>query len=111
MGITFKNIAELGVVRQGLLLAWNLGFRFVHLEIDSMRVLSWLTNNNDIPPIINTILCDCRNLMEHDQIVQVYHIFREADGYADALVKRGNQQQCLLENYDTYPAFVYMAFV
>ena len=41
----------------------------------------------------------------------MYHIFREADGYADALVKRGNQQQCLLENYDTCLAFVYMAFV
>ena len=41
----------------------------------------------------------------------MYHIFCEADGYVDALVKRGNQQQCLLENYDTYPAFVYMAFV
>ena len=29
----------------------------------------------------------------------------------DALAKRGNQQQCILENYDTCPAFVYAAFV
>ena len=62
MGITSNNIAELGAVHQGLLLAWNLGFKFIHLEIDSMRVLSWLTNINDILPIINPILCDCRNL-------------------------------------------------
>ena len=40
MGITSNNIAELGVDRQGLLLAWNLGFKFIHLEIDSMTVLS-----------------------------------------------------------------------
>ena len=66
MGITSNNIAELGAVHQGLRLAWNLGFKFIHLEIDSMIVLSWLTNNNDIPPIINPIMCDCRNLMERD---------------------------------------------
>ena len=66
MGITSNNIAELGAVCEGLLLAWNLGFKFIHLEIYSMIVLFWLINNNDIPPIINPILCDCRNLMEHD---------------------------------------------
>ena len=92
MGITSNNIAELGAVCEGLLLAWNLGFRFIHLEIDFMIVLSWLTNNNDIPPVINPILCDCRNLMEHNWTIQVYRIFRETNGYRDALARRGNQQ-------------------
>ena len=92
MGITSNNIAELGAVCEGLLLAWNLGFRFIHLEIDSMIVLSWLTNNNDILPVINPILCDFRNLMEHNWTIQVYHIFRETNGYRDALARRGNQQ-------------------
>ena len=40
MGITSNNIVELGAVRHGLLLAWNLGFKFIHLEIDSMTILS-----------------------------------------------------------------------
>ena len=40
MGITSNNIAELRAVRQGLILAWELGFKFIHLEIDSMIVLS-----------------------------------------------------------------------
>ena len=40
MGIASNNIAKLGAVHQGLILAWNLGFRFIHLEIDSMTVLS-----------------------------------------------------------------------
>ena len=104
MGITSNNIAELGAVRQGLLLVWELGFKFIHLEIDSIRVL-------DIPPIINPILCDCGNLMERDQTIQVYHIFLEANGCADALAKRGNKQLYLLETYDTCPAVVFMAFV
>jgi len=66
MGITSNNIAELGAVLQDLLLAWNLGFRFIHLEINSMTVLSWLTNNKDNSPVINSLLCDCKNLMERD---------------------------------------------
>ena len=40
MGITTNNMAELGAVRQGLMLAWELGFKFIHLDIDSMTVLS-----------------------------------------------------------------------
>ena len=40
MGITSNNIAKLGAICKGLLLAWNLGFKFIHLEIDSMTVLS-----------------------------------------------------------------------
>ena len=41
MDITTNNMAELGVMRQGLMLAWELGFKFIHLENDSMTVLSW----------------------------------------------------------------------
>ena len=40
MGITSNNVEELGAVRQGLKLAWDLGFEFIHLEIDSMIVLA-----------------------------------------------------------------------
>ena len=39
------------------------------------------------------------------------HIFYEANGWADALAKRGNQQKCLLKIYDTCPTFVYAPFV
>ena len=41
IGITTNNMAELGAVHQGLMLAWELGFKFIHLENDSMTVLSW----------------------------------------------------------------------
>ena len=90
MGITSNNIA-VGVVQQGLILAWELGFKFIHLEINSMTVLSWLTTKNDISPDAILLLCDCRNLVEHDWTVQVCHIFREANGCTDALAKSGNQ--------------------
>ena len=40
MGLATNNMAELEVVRQGLLLALELGFKFIQLEIDSVIVLS-----------------------------------------------------------------------
>ena len=111
MGITSNNIAELEAVRRGLLLTWNLGFKFIHLEIDSMTILSQLTNDKDISQDVTPLLCDCKDLMEHDQTIQVYHIFCEVNGYADTLAKRGNQQWRILETYDTCLTFVYVAFV
>ena len=107
MGIASNNIAKLGAVHRGLILAWNLSFRFIHLEIDSMKILSWLTTNKNISPDAIPLISDCKNLMERDWTVQAYHIFRKANGCADALEKRGRQQQCLLEVYDTCPSFVY----
>ena len=83
----------MGAVRQGLLLAWELGFKFIQLEIDSVTVLSWLidTNSNftlDVFPLI----CDCRSLMEWAWEVQVRHIYCEANECVDALVKWENHQ-------------------
>ena len=51
------------------------------------------------------------NFMEHDWTVQMYHVFRKANGCANALAKRGNQQQDLLKIYDACPTFVYVLFV
>ena len=89
MGITSNNITELGAIRKGILLAWNLGFKFIHLEIDSMTVLSQLTNDKDISTDVIPLLGDSRNLMKRDWTVQLYHIFREANGGMNALCKEG----------------------
>ena len=40
MGIASNNISKLGAVRQGLILAWDLDFKFIYIKIDSMTVLS-----------------------------------------------------------------------
>ena len=65
-------MAELDVVRQGLEMAWNMGFKFIHLELDSKLVLSWLTNNNvNYPTNILPLICDCRNLLDQELEVHV----------------------------------------
>ena len=86
-------MAELGAICQGLQLTWDLGFKFIHLKIDSMIVLAWLTNENStFPPNMFPLLCDCRSLMAQAWAVRVHHLYREANGCADGLTKWGNHQ-------------------
>ena len=52
-----NNAAEIWAVRQGLLIAWALGYKFINLQIDSENVICWLTSNGTmalaIAPLIN----------------------------------------------------------
>ena len=51
-GFATNNMAELAAVRQGLEMAWNKGYKLLHLELDSKVVLSWLVNHNINYPLI-----------------------------------------------------------
>ena len=94
-------MAKLGTVRQGLMLVWDLGFKFIQLEIDSMIMLVWLTTTtSNIPPDVFPLLCDCKSLIERTWEVQVCHVYHEADECTDVLAKGGNHQQQLLKIYD-----------
>lgn len=65
IGIATNNMAKLATIRQGLLLAWELGFKFIQLEINSIILLSWLTNiNATYPSNAMSLICDCRSLMD-----------------------------------------------
>ena len=112
LGIATNNMAELVAVWQGLAMAWQLGFKFIRLELDSNVVLTWLTNTTvsyctNMMPLI----CDCRSLMDREWVVQVQHVYCEANACADALAKWGTHQHELLSMYNGCPSFVYMYYV
>lgn len=92
LGIATNNIAKLWAIRQGLLLVWYLGFKFVYLETNSTTVITWLIidgiSSQDVVPLIS----DCRNLMAQAWAIHLLHIYREANEFADALAKWGHQQ-------------------
>ena len=46
LGLATNNMVELVAVCQGLDMAWNMGFKFIQLELNSKVVLTWLTNDN-----------------------------------------------------------------
>ena len=63
------------------------------------------------PTNMMPLICDCKNLMNRDWVVQVQPIYREANACANALAKQGTHQQNLLSVYNGCPSFVYMYYV
>ena len=112
LGISSNNMAELVAVRQGLTLAWDMGFKFIQLELDSITVVHWLTGMcvTYLPHMI-PLICDCRNLMDREWEIQVLHIYREANDCADVLAKWGTHQQHLLAVYSSCPTFVSVSYM
>ena len=112
MGIATNNIAKLEAVRQGLAMAWNMGVKSLHLELDSKVVLNWLTSSNlTYPTNILPLICDCRNLLEQEWEVHMHHVFREANECADTLAKRGTHLCKRMTVYSECPTFVYVPYV
>ena len=73
-------MVELGAIRWGIKLALDLVVQFIHLEIDSMIVLTRLTNeNSNFPLDVFPLLCDCRSLMAQAWEVQVHNTYHEAN--------------------------------
>ena len=60
LGLASNNMAELAAVRQGLALAWDMGFKFIQRELDSSVVLTWLieTKNATYPLNMIPLICD-----------------------------------------------------
>ena len=105
-------MAELVAVWQGLKLAWDMGFKFIHLELDSMTVLNWLIEKTaNFPTNIMPLILDCRNLLDRDWEVRVLHVYRETNACADALAKRGTHQHHALSVYSSCPSFVYVYYI
>ena len=93
-------------------MAWTMGFKYIHLELDSKVVLTWLTNHNaSYPTNMIPLIYDCRSLLDQDWEVRVQHIYHEANECANTLAKQGTHQQNLLTIYSNYPSFVYVCYV
>ena len=105
-------MVELAAVRQGLEMAWAKGTKYLQLELVSKVVLTWLTNSCvNYPTNMMPLICDCRNLLTLEWEVHVQHVYREANGCADALAKRGTRQRTLVAIYDHCPSFVDVPYI
>ena len=56
------------------------------------------------------LICDCRNFLEREWEVHVHHVYREANGCADVLAKRGTCQQTKMTMYSDCPTFAYVIY-
>ena len=100
LGSSNSCMAELWALRDGLLLAKEMGLNNLIIEMDALSVVL-LMNNNSANLLMEPLLTDCRNLLSEIPNKQIFHIYREANQCADALVKLG------ASNVDSFVIFLY----
>ncbi|KAK9285069.1 hypothetical protein L1049_024254 [Liquidambar formosana] len=92
IGRTTSVCAELWAIRDGLQLAWSMGYCHVILQLDAQIVISLLTQQMASTPWHLTLVTDCKSLLQRDWQVQIQHVYREANKCADLLEKYGTSQ-------------------
>ena len=90
LGHTNSVLAELWALRDGLMLAKEMGIQQLIIELDALSVVI-LMNNESKNLLMEPLLTDCRNLLKEFLNKRVIHAYHEANQCADALAKLGVQ--------------------
>ena len=90
LGFTNSALAEIWALRDGLLLAKEMGIQQLIVELDALSIVV-LMNNETENLLMEPLLSDCRSLLKEIPSKRVIHAFREANQCADALAKLGAQ--------------------
>ena len=89
VGFATSVTAEFWALRDGLILASQLGLQQIEVEIDAKVVVDLVQSNSVVNNSFLPLLNDCRSLLRSFHQVSVSHTFREANRCADALARRG----------------------
>ena len=81
-------MAELWALRDGLILAKELGLNNLISELDALSVVL-LMNNNTSNMLMEPLLTDCKNLLKAIPNKRVVYAYQEANQCVDALAKLG----------------------
>ena len=88
LGVTSNFVIELCGLRDGLLLAKNRSLLRALIEIDSMAVYYALTKDKlDTSISVYRLIAYCRSLLNLLGKPPIKHVYREANGVADWMVK------------------------
>ncbi|CAI0456412.1 unnamed protein product [Linum tenue] len=102
LGTCSITSAELKGAVTGLRIAWERGYRRVHLNLDSTTAISIIKNHSETDHSHGIIAKEFEFLLNLDWEVIVSHVYREANFAADFLANRGH-----LVHFGTHPFNVY----
>ncbi|CAI0460821.1 unnamed protein product [Linum tenue] len=90
LGICSVTRAELRAVVEGLQLAWDLGFRWVKVQLDSKCALQILQCPHREDNRHSAVVARFQALIGRNWEVFVSHVYRESNKCADYLASRGH---------------------
>ncbi|CAN1180764.1 Putative ribonuclease H protein At1g65750 [Linum perenne] len=82
--------AELRAAAVGLSMVWDLGFRQVNLQLDSLAALAAIKGSSDTDGRHGHIIHRIRDLCSRDWTVNLTHTYREGNRVADLLAHLGH---------------------
>ncbi|KAF7827149.1 reverse transcriptase [Senna tora] len=99
--------AELWALQTGLSIATDLNIKFIEIETDALSIIYLIKNSNlcHLHPFFCVIL-NCRRFLSTFDDYKITHIYREANGCADILVKHARISQCSKSTFLEPPAFL-----
>ena len=89
LGTTNSFIAELWALRNGLIIAKDLGLNNLIVELDALSVVHMI-NNDTSNLLIEPLLSDCKSLYREIPNKRIQLVYREANQCADALARMGS---------------------
>ena len=89
IGVATNITAKFWALRDGLILAFQLGITQLLVEHDAKVVVDLVLSRKPSNSPYSSLLNDCRFLLNRFQQVKVSHAFREANSCADSLAKGG----------------------
>lgn len=75
-------------VYHGLFLAWDIGWRFIELEVDSKIITNWFSKKKDLVLAGTSLVKVVLFVLARDWVVCPRHIYREANKVADWLANQ-----------------------
>jgi len=91
LGLATNVKAELFAICQGLITAWDLGYRTVLVESDSLEAINLIEANIE-DCAYGGLLADIRSLMQRNWSLDLIHSLRQDNACADILSKLGAEQ-------------------
>ena len=88
IGSTDNCRAELWALRDGLVMAKEMGLNSLVIELDALSVVLLMTNNN-ANLLMEPLLTDCKNMLREIPNKQIVHAYCEANQCTNALAKLG----------------------
>ncbi|CAN1840857.1 Putative ribonuclease H protein At1g65750, partial [Linum perenne] len=82
--------AELRAADIGLRIAWDLGYRRAHLQLDSMVAVGAISNQQTNVTRHSQTIKNIHELLERDWDVTTYHVYREGNKVADRFALLGH---------------------
>ena len=86
LGTTNSFIAELWALRNGLIIAKDLGLNNLIVELDALSVVHMI-NSDTSNMLMEPLLSDRRSLYREIPNKRIQHVYREANQCADALAR------------------------